>query len=191
MKLLGWYLSLALLAGPAVAAPSYYTMAFTGGIPTNSNGGLIPLAPESGSFTYDSTAGFSSFVIQYLGETFDMTSAVNAAGTPTSTLNLLTENATWTSAEVTLNNVVVSNIQLSNKITGYAALFPGFSLGDLARSGAYTLSSSVTPPPPPPPPPTVPEPAAGSLVLVAGLGLLGLRWMRRGNRLLANESVKL
>jgi hypothetical protein len=47
-------------------------------------GGLVnqtapnAILPTSGSFTYDSVAGFTSFVVEWDGSTFDLTSAANA-----------------------------------------------------------------------------------------------------------------
>ncbi|HEY3938157.1 MAG TPA: hypothetical protein VGL97_12045 [Bryobacteraceae bacterium] len=59
----------------AHAAPVTYELAFIGGL--NLNSGFVPFAPSGGSFTYDTTNGFSEFDVSFNGEIFDFTSSAN------------------------------------------------------------------------------------------------------------------
>jgi hypothetical protein len=62
-------LSMGLLVMRSQATPTTYNIRFT----TTSG-----IASSSGSFTYDPSKGFSAFIVQWNGVTFDLTSAANA-----------------------------------------------------------------------------------------------------------------
>src|SRR5215469_1023406 len=71
MQRLGVFLllSIGLLVMRSQAAQTTYDIEFMTSFGT---------APSSGSFTYDPSTGFSAFIVQWDGVTFDLTSAANA-----------------------------------------------------------------------------------------------------------------
>ena len=71
MKRVGVFLllSIGFLVMRSQAAQITYSIEFTTSFGT---------APSSGSFTYDPSTGFSAFIVQWDGVTFDLTSAANA-----------------------------------------------------------------------------------------------------------------
>ncbi|MCX6633256.1 MAG: PEP-CTERM sorting domain-containing protein [Candidatus Solibacter sp.] len=67
------------LAVSLVLAAAFSLPVFAGAVKSNINFALpegAPL-PTSGSFNYDPAAGFSDFLVQWAGVTFDLTSAAN------------------------------------------------------------------------------------------------------------------
>ncbi len=188
----------ALLVIPAFGSTTY-TMTFTGGFYLSPEGPLHPFAPESGSFTYDATSGFSSFNIQYDHEKFDLTGSANAPtvcdssglnclpGNPADAFTSLAENATWLSYESFSGTNIITNFIVSpyedstvGVISASGPGFPGFSPGqaDLVRSGSFTMSTGTGPVP------GVPEPGTVQMLSLAGLGLLSLSLarLRKGSK---------
>lgn len=197
MKITNWLFATAVFALPTLAFSSTYDMTFTGGVYLNLEGNVLPLAPQSGSFNYDPQSGFSNFVIQYQGESFDLTASANAptlcnpsgqncsSGNAASTFTLLTEQPSWYSFETYSGGAVVTELSLANSISATAPVFPGFIIGDSPRSGVFTLSGTTasdpgTPTPDPgiptpTPDPVVPEPGVSRLLALAVLSLLCFR----------------
>lgn len=64
------------LAFPILAEPITYEIDFTlGGVVNTLPGGQLP---TSGSFTYDPAIGFTSFIVMWNGNVFDLTASANA-----------------------------------------------------------------------------------------------------------------
>jgi hypothetical protein len=169
-------LSLAACAIPATAAPVTYDMTFTGGFFNDALNQEVPFAPSSGSFTYDSTGGFSNFIVLYDGAEFNFTAQANApniclggspcfAGTAADAFNLLTQDKTWESFETPLGpntNTFLSLVDSSaNTFYQTVPVFEGFQqCCGSPREGTYTIAA-------------VPEPTTLPMLSVAALGLVG------------------
>jgi hypothetical protein len=169
---------------PDFAAPISYTMTFTGGLYSNSV--FHPLAPTSGSFTYDSSSGFSNFIVDYDGDVFNLTASANApsvcatlgncvTGTPAEEFQMLMTDDQWSAFEPPADGGTKTNFLIGNDLGGIsadAAVFPGFGIGSPPRTGTFSLTLTSS----------VPEPATLKLLWAAALGFLGVAYLRSRKR---------
>jgi hypothetical protein len=159
MKLSSLLLFLFASALPAFATPVTYSMSFTGGLYIGNQ--FEAFAPESGSFTYSATAGFSNFTVDYDGDVFDLTASANAPtvcvnfsncsiGDPATGFNLLMTHSTWIADEDFLGPTVLTVLTLSpfggDAISASGPVFPGFeSCCGPVRSGSFTIAAVPEP----------------------------------------------
>lgn len=181
---------------PALAAPTLYTIHFT-----LTNGSILP---ASGSFSYDpSTSTFSSFVVVWNGDTFDLTSTANTLGVftaspdpcyasattnPQQVFLMLTScssdaNPTYYSSAplwITENSGSTQTFHIYTQ--AYAPPVAGtFSINSSPANfgfaqGFFSTTSGSTPPP------ATPLPGTGVLMLVGLSSLLIITGLRRAAR---------
>ena len=182
---------------PALAAPALYTIHFT----LTLGSGL----PASGSFSYDpSTSTFSSFVVVWNGDTFDLTSSANNLGVFVASPDPCYASATTNPQQVFL--MMTSCSSDANPTYYHTAPYwitenPGSTQSFAFSTGSYappvveafninsspanvgfaqglfsTTSGSTTPPP------ATPLPGSGILLLVGLSSILIVTGLRRAAR---------
>lgn len=147
-------------------------------------------APTAGSFTYDPAVGFSNFVVDWSGHSFDLTSTANSGlaiggigcnsegNTPQYAFLILTKALTGCSVTYTWSSLASSGIGLNFTFFAFSGsnddripVFDPFPPDvSLAATGSWTLTQVSST--------STPEPAPLGVTLIAGLVLLGLK--RRG-----------
>jgi hypothetical protein len=176
LKLAHILLFFAACALPAVCAPISYDITFTGGT------GHGPFMPESGSFSYDPSNGFSNFLVLWDGAIFDLTSSANApscqpepsCSTPAASFAaLMNPSAIWTEATVYAGGPFSTTLSFEefsdpqNFAAFGATVVPSLpeAVPYTPAVGTFTVTLA-----------TAPEPATVGLL---GLGLLGAVAFRR------------
>jgi hypothetical protein len=179
-----WFLAGIASVIPVLAIPVNYTMTFTGG--PFENGVQINFAPASGSFSYDTTTGFSNFLVNFGSDTFDFTAAANAPticstvsscspGTAVEEFQELTTHGNWTDHENSSFTFGVSGINslvlgdFHGPISAQAAGFSNFTGTSPPAVGAFTISA-------------VPEPGTLEMFFVAALFLFQRTRAKRARR---------
>jgi hypothetical protein len=167
-------LSVGLLVMRSQATPTSYKIQFTTTFGT---------APSSGSFTYDPSTGFSAFLVQWDGVTFDLTSAANApvqfgstgcnseGSTPQYGFIIMAQLATgcnvsysWGAQSTPPPPNASFSFQLFNNTAAADEIFLATNSGRNAAFGGGTWRLSA-----------VPEPSTLGYVLFGGLSILA-RW---------------
>jgi hypothetical protein len=162
---------------PAWSSATTYDINFT-------LGGGTP-APTAGSFTYDPTVGFSNFVVDWFGQTFDLTSTANAglfiggtgcnteSNTPQYAFLILTKALTgcsvlyfWSGGGSNSGGVDFTFSAVSGTNADHVQVSNPFPPdGTLEAGGSWTLTQVSST--------STPEPATLGVTLLAGLALLG------------------
>jgi hypothetical protein len=168
---------------PVAGDPVTYTMTFTGG--PFLNGVQENFAPESGSFNFDTTSGFSGFLVYYDGDIFDFTAAANnptlctsaspsscSPATPAQELQQLMAHSMWMDTENSnppgFNLDGVSTLSLGNflgEISAQAPGFPFFVSTAPPAVGTFTITAA-------------PEPGSFAMLSATTLAFLFLRAFR-------------
>ena len=192
MKLTYLLLWAAVCVLPAGAAPITYGMTLTGSFFMESPPSEVPL-DGSGAFTYETGTGFSNFIVNVAGGTFDLTASANGmagcapnsfcipGATAADNFNDLLHDNSWSMVSFSppispdpSGDTALLFAQTTNGIFGEV---PGTLIPLLTPHAGGTFSLTVTP-----------EPEPFQTLLLAAFGLLSLRMLRlRTNKALSRR----